>query len=97
MTYRRSANTYDAWVRYRDEHSSAYAAIGLPVEVLQSEQQFVDFLTAGYDPDTGFSLDTLSDEQYWKLFYLVTTCFDMRASEFTACEKRRLRKGGRSG
>jgi hypothetical protein len=96
MSYRRHPNSHDNWIRFRDENSIVFEEVGIPRDVLSSETRLAEFLTSGRDAETNFALDSLADEQFWQLYRLVTSRFDMQAATFAACEARRLhsRSGG---
>ena len=93
MAFRRGTNSHDAWLANRDRHAPTLAGAGLPPAAYAIERAFVTFLTDGNLPGTGASLDALSEAQFGMLFRLVSSWYDWDAVDFTALERRRLRRG----
>ena len=97
MSSGRRNNRHYWWINRRDQSAAYFAELGLPIELLMSEQKFVDFATTARRDDLSFDLESLSEAQFRALFHFATCWFDMRAAGFTAMEKRRVRGGRPAG
>ncbi len=91
MSFKHCSNRHDAWINYRNRHQIVVAEIGLPADLLEHEHPFTEFLTIGRIEGIAADIESLSEEQFSKLFHFVTSWFDFDAANFTAFETRRMR------
>lgn len=82
MVYRRSKEKIQAaqaWATFVDHNREQFLAAGLPELMTKSISHWDHFLMHGYLDEQGdlnrFTIDQLSEKQYWALFKLVESYF----------------------
>jgi hypothetical protein len=107
MTHRRAphkAAAADAWDRFVSANGPVIAASGIPNTLLASIDHFDDFLMHGrlehHPDDSGFTIDSLSADQYASLVLFVESYFAAGYEWFTPAALRpedQQRLGARFG
>jgi hypothetical protein len=86
MSFRQRRST---WPGAADQRLNELEAIGIPNDALLSETDFIQYLTDGTISDSGPHLNDLEASQFWRLFDIVDSWYDMDKLHFKAFQARR--------
>jgi hypothetical protein len=92
MSFRRSLNKHDIWLKYCAEHADTLDSIGLESAVFQTENAFREYATHGtVDGESKglTSIANLSDDRFWLLFEFADDYFGMDTIGFDVFEASR--------
>jgi len=79
-------NRIEIWNDYCSKHFDLLKELDLNDWVLHTENNFREFVTYGFVDSTKeakYSFENLSSKQYERLFYFITSYFDMDMQYFT--------------
>jgi len=99
MSFRRTANTHDRWLRYCNQMEPVVAATGLPAALFRRMRVFEEFLERGIggDGEEGHTeLSQIPDSAFLALEEFVNGYFDFQ-SGYPAFSQERFRRFRRHG